>query len=500
MGLNPWEEPLKRMTTLCAGTGALSALLLAGCATAPTSASLMQQAEAALQGSAAAKTLVVTGSGTGSTFGQAWQPTMAWPGLNYATYKRSYNLDTGAFSEEFARSRSEPNGGGAVPLMGMGEQRATGFARDGYAWAPAGANAFAVRPPDLHGRVNDLWTTTPQSALAAAKRFNATAGQRSEGGKSVNTLSFTAPGQLKATLVLDDKGLVTRVESVMPHPVMGDTAAVAEFLDYAPTASVGGLFPQRIRQTQGGFPVLDLKVTSVATSAVDINVPDSVKAFAENVAVQPAAPGVWFLAGGSHNSVAVELSDQIVLVESPLYDGRALAVIAAANKLVPGKSVKTVINSHHHFDHAGGLRAAAGEGAQLITSSMAKSYFDRIFANANSVAPDRLARSGKQASIVPAGEKTVLRDSLRTVEIHEMKGSVHAQGFMMVWLPAEKILIQADAYTPGAPNSPPPAVPNGNQVNLVANVERLGLQPERILPLHSRMVPYSELLAQIGRK
>lgn len=479
---------------------ALAAWSLAGCATAPTSASLLQQAEAALQGSAAARTLVVTGNGTGSTFGQAWQPTMAWPGINVSTLKRSYNLDTGAFGEESGRSRSEPNGGGALPLMGQGEQRPVGFARDGFAWSPSGPGTFAAGPVALPGRINDLWTTTPQSALAAAKRFNATAGQRSEGGKTFNTLSFNAPGQLKATLVLDERGLVTRVESVMPHPVMGDTAATAEFLDYAPTAAVGGLFPQRIRQSQGGFPVLDLKVTSVTTGPVDINVPDNVKAFAENVAVQPAAPGVWFLAGGSHNSVAVELSDQIVLVESPLYDGRALAVIAAANKLVPGKTVKTVINSHHHFDHAGGLRAAVGEGAQLITSSMAKPYFERIFANANSVAPDRLAQSGRKASIVPAGEKTVLRDSLRTVEIHEMQGSVHAQGFMMVWLPAEKILIQADAYTPGAPNTPPPAVPNGNQVNLVANVERLGLQPERILPLHSRMVAYSELLAQIGRK
>jgi hypothetical protein len=86
------------------------------------------------------------------------------------------------------------------------------------------------------------------------------------------------------------------------------------------------------------------------------------------------------------------------------------------------------------------------------------------------------------------------------VEVHDMQGSVHAQGFLMVWLPAEKLLVQADAYTPGAPNTPPPAVPNANHVNLVANIERLGLQPERILPLHSRMVPYTELLAQVGRK
>jgi glyoxylase-like metal-dependent hydrolase (beta-lactamase superfamily II) len=491
---------MTRPTRPAAAALTLSGLILASCASAPTSQALLQQAEAALQGSAAARSLVVTGMGAGNTFGQAWQPTMAWPGLNYSAMKRSYNLDTGAFAEEFARSRSEPNGGGAVPLMGQGEQRASGFARDGFAWSPTGPGTFAAGPVALPGRVNDLWTTTPQSALAAAKRFNAVAGQRSDGGASVNTLSFSAPGQLKATLVLDSKGLVTRVESVMPHPVLGDTAAIVEFLDYAPTASLGGLFPQRIRQTQGGFPVLDLRVTSVSAGPVDIEVPGSVRAFAENVAVQPAVPGVWFLAGGSHNSVAIELSDQIVLVESPLYEGRALAVLAAANKLVPGKTVKTVVNSHHHFDHAGGLRAAAGEGAQLITSSAAKPYFDRVFGNPNSVAPDRLAQSGRKASIVPAGEKTVLRDSLRTVEIHEMQGSVHAQGFMMVWLPAEKILIQADAYTPGAPNSPPPAVPNANHVNLVQNLERLGLQPDRILPLHSRMVPYTELLAQIGRK
>ena len=470
-----------------------AALLLAGCASTPDAPTLIQQAQMALKGGDA-KTVSISGRGTGTTFGQAWQPTMAWPGLNYALLKRSYNLETGAFREEFGRSRSEPNGGGATPLMGLGETRATGFARDGFSWNAAG-NAAAPNPASLPGRINDLWTSSPHSALAAAKRYNAVAGTRMTAGKTEYTLAFTAPGQLKATVVMDENRQVTRVESTMPHPVLGDTAVVSEFLNYA------GALPQRIRQSQGGFEVLDIAVTEYTLGeAVDIAVPDNVRSAQENVAVQPAAPGVWFLAGGSHNSVAVELSDQIVLVESPLYDGRALAVIAAANKLVPGKTVKTVINSHHHFDHAGGLRAAASTGAQIITSSMARPYFERIFANANSVAPDALATSGRKPNIVPAGEKTVLRDAMRSVEIHEMTGSVHAQGFLMVWLPNEKLLIEADAYTPGPPNSPPPPAPNANNVNLVQNIERLGLVPDRILPLHSRVVPYSELLAQIGRK
>jgi glyoxylase-like metal-dependent hydrolase (beta-lactamase superfamily II) len=91
---------------------------------------------------------------------------------------------------------------------------------------------------------------------------------------------------------------------------------------------------------------------------VDAVVPDNVRNFSERVTADKVADGVWFLAGGSHNSVAIEMKDQVIVVETPLYDGRAAAVLAKARELVPGKPVRTVINSHHHFDHAGGLRAA----------------------------------------------------------------------------------------------------------------------------------------------
>jgi hypothetical protein len=60
-------------------------------------------------------------------------------------------------------------------------------------------------------------------------------------------------------------------------------------------------------------------------------------------------------------------------------------------------------------------------------------------------------------------------------------------------------LIEADAYTPAAPNTPPPAQPNANHVNLHDNIERLKLAVDQILPLHGRIVPLAELLKAIGK-
>ena len=69
----------------------------------------------------------------------------------------------------------------------------------------------------------------------------------------------------------------------------------------------------------------------------------------------------------------------------------------------------------------------------------------------------------------------------------------------MIYLPREKLLIEADAFTPPAPNTPPPAVVNANNANLVDNIERLKLSVDRIVPLHGRVVPVADLYAVTQR-
>lgn len=96
-------------------------------------------------------------------------------------------------------------------------------------------------------------------------------------------------------------------------------------------------------------------------------------------------------------------------------------------------------------------------------------------------------------------DKRVLTDGARAVEIHHMAGNTHADGMLMVYLPKERLLIQADAYTPAAPNAPAPAILNPLSVNLADNIARLGLGVDRLLPLHGRIVPLAELHKAIGR-
>ncbi len=475
------------------------ALTLSSCATAPPldAGAVLRQAESAI-GAAQLKTLVFSAKGSGSTFGQAWQPGAAWPALNYTLLTRAIDYDNAALREDFARSRAEPNGGGATPLMGSGETRATGLARGEFAWNLNG-NTATASPAALDSRLHDLWTT-PHGAIKAALKYGAKASRRDEAGTVYSALTFSIPGRLQATLLIDPSGLVSRIDSRLPNAVLGDVEVTTLYSDWR-DAGGGVRFPMRIQQSQGGWPVLDLSVSEVKpNAAVDISVPEAVRNASERVAAERVADGVWFIGGGSHNSVVVEMSDHLVLIEAPLDDGRAAAVMAQAKQLSLGKPIRTVVNSHHHFDHAGGLRAAVAEGATLVTSAQAKPYFEKVFANPNALRPDRMAQSGKQPSIVGVDGKLVLRDGGRSIEIHEMQGSVHAQGFLLVYLPKERLLVEADAYTPGPPNSPVPAVPNANAVNLVQNIERLSLGVDRILPLHGRVVPVAELLAFIGRK
>lgn len=457
-----------------------------------------QDAKATLQ--AALKTLgdvqSIQYSGTGKldTFGQSFTPSSAWPATIITSYTKT--IDYGSKSAKEELTRVEPNPpvpGGGRPFGG--EDKQVNFVSGPYAWDQPG-KAPVPQLGAAAERQLQIWLT-PNGFLKAALENNATMKK----GPMGMVISFKM-GKFTVNGTIDARNLVTRTETWIPNPVMGDMLVETTFSGYK---DFGGVkFPARIVQKQGGFPVLELTVTSVnANPGLTVAVPDLVKtASAPQVKVQAQklADGVWFMGGGSHNSVLVEFPTYLAMIEGPLGDARSMAVMAEARKLVPGKPIKYLINSHHHFDHLGGVRAYVAAGATIITSEMNVPFYEKIFSAPHTLDPDELAKNPKKAHIIPVKEKYVLSEGGQAIDIYHVAGDFHNADILMMYLPKDKILVEADDFTPDAPGVPAPTGPRPKmfEANLNKQLQRLKLDVVTIAPLHGVVVPFSDFKKEVG--
>ena len=96
-------------------------------------------------------------------------------------------------------------------------------------------------------------------------------------------------------------------------------------------------------------------------------------------------------------------------------------------------------------------------------------------------------------------ERYALSDGARTLEMHLVQGLRHAGHMLMAYLPNEKILVEADLYSPPAQGAQPPATPNPDSVALYDNIKRLKLDVAQIVPIHGRAGSMDEFLKVIGK-
>jgi glyoxylase-like metal-dependent hydrolase (beta-lactamase superfamily II) len=189
----------------------------------------------------------------------------------------------------------------------------------------------------------------------------------------------------------------------------------------------------------------------------------------------------------------------LAVIEGPLNDARSLAVIAEAKKLAPNKPIKYLVNTHHHFDHSGGIRAFVAEGATIITADINKPFYEQTFKMPRTMEPDELSKHPKPATFITVKDKYVLTDGGRSMEIYRRDGDIHNAGMMMVYLPKDKILVEADDFTPAPPGAPFPGPrAHASTVNLNENIQHLKLDVATIAPLHGTVAPFSELQKSAG--
>jgi glyoxylase-like metal-dependent hydrolase (beta-lactamase superfamily II) len=190
----------------------------------------------------------------------------------------------------------------------------------------------------------------------------------------------------------------------------------------------------------------------------------------------------------------VEQSNGVVVVEGALSDFRAEALIRYIQKTYPGKPIRYVTASHHHADHAGGMRPFVALGATAVIGADAVPLFRRVFSNRDSqLLPDRLDGTSRAATInaVGASGLVTLNDSVRPV-IVLAEPTQHATTTILVFVPDQGVLfVNGDTYTPGAPPGP------GAQA-LEQTIERNGLAVKQIVGGHGGVIAYPAFRTALG--
>jgi glyoxylase-like metal-dependent hydrolase (beta-lactamase superfamily II) len=358
----------------------------------------------------------------------------------------------------------------------------------------------------------NIWTT-PWGFVKGAAANNATV--RKQGGQQV--VSFT-PANYKSpsgqtytvTGYIDGQNRVTKVETRVEHAVLGDLPVEFEFSNYQTMNGVQ--VPGRIVQRQAGMPTFDASITSATPNpgnlAELLTVPPPAAGAPAPPPAAPAAAGPppvekigdgVFKIGGNYASIAVDMGDHILIVESGQNDARGTAVMAAAKQAIPDKPIRFVVNSHAHFDHAGGLGAPVVKGATILTHRNNEPVLERFLSGPRTLIGDSLAKmTTRRTDVVRAlGERDVRKGTNgKVVELHHVPNE-HSNGMLVVYLPVEKVLYTADV-----------TVVNPNPVQLsvlkavVGLVDRLKLDYHTWMPSHppnpDRPLTRADVMSAVG--
>lgn len=471
-------------------------------------------------GASNVRTLTLWGEGGDGAVGQQRNPTGDyWRWYNNAYVVRGYDFEANGFRTKRVRwEGSLPPGGGNGTTTP----------------APVQNQDQITQANNFNGQME--MAMTPVGFLKAAAANMATLSTRTEKGKKWTVLSYPVTGgQGKATYpttvhgYIDAQNLVQRVEVLISHDFLGDITWEAQFSDWKDFTGVK--FPGKIVQRQWTPKIFELNVSNVKLNQpVDLTPPagkggpaplgagagaakgGAGAAKGPGGPPAPAGPlaedlggGFWLITGG-YGSIVADFKDYILIVELGSNDARTEQVLAEARRLVPNKPIRYVINTHFHFDHTGGLRAAVAEGITIVTHQGNRGLFEKVMANPHKLIPDKLELTTPRpkAKVEYVGSKHVFTDGTHTIETYHLEGSTHSDAMLIVYLPAQKILFNGDEFNVNAQAPTAPLEnPNGYQVNLLNQIERLGLDVQRHIPVHlpagNRVVTAQELRFMAGR-
>jgi glyoxylase-like metal-dependent hydrolase (beta-lactamase superfamily II) len=309
-------------------------------------------------------------------------------------------------------------------------------------------------------------------------------------------------GDMLTLAVNATTGLPAWVSYVGPNVNLGDVTYRTAFAGYVPARGVQ--LPTGFATTIDFRDVVQSKLyvdrNIVDAPIDDLSSPESVRRPAAPqgppggaaAALKPmkVADHVWFLNGNAF----FEFDDHLTMFEANRTDAALRAVLDAANALVPGKRVTQVIQSHHHFDHSAGLRAAVAEGLTIISRRGNEGIFREMVARPARLFPDALGRNPRPLQFIPVDDHLELKDSTNEIDIYHVVGNYHMADAVIVHVPASNLLAEADLSTQEWDF-------NWWGDSLMNNIEYRKLKVDTNLAVHAQKpYPLAEVVAAIERQ
>lgn len=331
-------------------------------------------------------------------------------------------------------------------------------------------------------------------------------------GKKQRVISVIRPDNQQLALYFDAQtNLLSRYEFLYADPMVGDSVIAQNYPAYRDVGKVK-IPTGRILYNSGGV-VQETEYTDVQINTRPAESMFTLPQGFSKLSAPPATPApaavtkvaddVYMLnglAGGTHNVMFVAFNDYVLVLEAPeqtFYGSNSVQALAKIKETVPGKPIKYLVLTHHHSDHAGGFREYVAEGTTVVTTPGNKSFLEHVAKVESSLLPKA---KKKQPMVIETVEnkKRVFEDDKHRVELYDIGPNPHANEILVAYLPKEKILFQADLFNSAANGS----IPIAQDVTLKFSdqLEKLGLQIEKIYGVHGRPTTVEELRTAIERR
>jgi glyoxylase-like metal-dependent hydrolase (beta-lactamase superfamily II) len=351
-------------------------------------------------------------------------------------------------------------------------------------------------------------------------------------GVRLDRLAYTTEAGDALDVLLDPRGRVSRVELVRGVPFVGERRLAWIYGDW--TRDRGVLVPRRLTILVGEEPlrVLALEKVEWDREVSIFRLPEGVAQPAESpgpASLEPAplapsarqvADGVWMAPNvrpGIH-AFFVEGEDGVTVFDAPsgflypqieipppdLARGRrpsepGEALVDLVRRTLPGQPIRRLVVSHAHADHAGGVRALAAAGAEILVAPGAAAPVLRYLAERFPVDPDRFekARATLQPKVTEVGDRLVLGRGARRFEVLPAPGNPHSNAMLVMWIPGPRLLLQGDLFYADPLDQFPSAARLPTMKWFAGWLERTGLQPAAIWGTHNEDPGTPEHLAKL---